>query len=441
MNVLAGAYVLMLMTFVAGVMFRPAVSVTAVLCLFVLKQMGQVSSPWLLQHATFSNYAIGSIVAIAVVRAASRGPLRLGLGGWGGLLTVSLFAYALLSAIWSPAQDRVWGLWGQAGPYIITCILLAPLTVRSLQDVQTVIRSVVAIGGTLAVLLLVFGTWSERGLALGGADTTWTNPLELAFIGGFSTIAAIVMGGNRLQLAGAAFRYSVVIAGTLLIIKSGSRGQLIALAIAALTTIPIRYRVAKPRNLAAAVLAAGVLIIAVDYGLSEFAAGDARWTSESTIEATRGRLDASFALLAAWASTPFSIIFGVGNSGAFDPRIIGFYPHVMPLEVLGEEGLVGFAALTAVLCFAVRACFELIHSEVRSEVIQQQKREVGAFLVASIVFAFVASLKQGNLLSSDYFFMSAMILFRMSALVREEHLAHAPGWPTVGAKSFENLLR
>jgi hypothetical protein len=106
-------YVLLLGALVAGTLFRPAVAVAGVICLFGLKQWGQVAHPFLLEHPLFSNYAIGVLVLVGVAMrfVAGQCPWCDAPRAWWTAL--GLYAYALLSLLWTPRLDLVRPVWEQ----------------------------------------------------------------------------------------------------------------------------------------------------------------------------------------------------------------------------------------------------------------------------------------------------------------------------------------
>ena len=56
-----------------------------------------------------------------------------------------------------------------------------------------------------------------------------------------------------------------------------------------------------------------------------------------------GRLEKSANLLHVWINEPGAILVGLGNSASTWSGLNGSYPHMVPVEILGEEGLIGAA--------------------------------------------------------------------------------------------------
>jgi O-antigen ligase len=148
------------------------------------------------------------------------------------------------------------------------------------------------------------------------------------------------------------------------------------------------------------------------------------------------------ALLRAWSESATSVLFGLGNSAAFDPAIAGFYPHNVPLEILGEEGLLGFALYLVLLAMVVSAaCVGL-----RRAGDDLRQRGLVAAAVASVIFAWLVTLKQGNAIGSVAFFMYAILLCRVGAVPSPASDAPSgtqamqPALPGPAA-AFPNLMR
>ena len=117
------------------------------------------------------------------------------------------------------------------------------------------------------------------------------------------------------------------------------------------------------------------------------------------------RLDLALILLDRWSLSPLTIIFGLGNSASFSPSIIGVYPHVVPLEVLGEEGLIGFFLFALVLFLT----FSQVKIAALPGALTQSQRKVYAANLACFVFSLFLAFKQGSLLGSYAIFLFAAL--------------------------------
>jgi hypothetical protein len=143
------------------------------------------------------------------------------------------------------------------------------------------------------------------------------------------------------------------------------------------------------------------------------------------------------ALLQHAIAHPASLVFGLSNSSSF--FYMGIYPHIAPLEVLAEEGLIG---ATIYLCMVAST----FHSIVRIKASNRDRADSSsryplAVLTALLVFEFVLSLKQGQLLSSTYAIAYAAMLGRMAAWQPDATSPQAVPESITPAQPFPNLMR
>jgi hypothetical protein len=113
-------------------------------------------------------------------------------------------------------------------------------------------------------------------------------------------------------------------------------------------------------------------------------------------------------------------LFGLGNSASFSPDIIGRYPHMVPLEVLGEEGVLGLALFVAIVLLSIRYAMRLSSLKVLS----QDVKRVYAANFGCLVFTLLLSLKQGSLINSSMIFLFAVTGERYYHLVKSQIYAY-----------------
>jgi hypothetical protein len=409
-------YVLLLGSLMAGALVRPALALTGVACVFGLKQWGQASIPWLAQNPTFTNVAIGCTVLAALGVQTMRGecvPCRMRAMNW---LVFALYGYALLSLLWTPRPDLAIGsVWLHNYPYVLTFVVLTPLVVKDLDGLRGALLALAMAGGALLVALLVFGDWGVRGLILpGNLHEQETNPLALAGLAGTVASCALFVRSGRLSRFGWPLRIAIVIVSLFVIVRSGSRGQLIAVLGALLLMLPVAFRITKLRGVAGILIALTIIGLALTYAYTEYMQSNAvRWSESLATRDAAGRWAMALKLLHVWSESGVGILIGLGNSASFDPAILRFYPHNVPLEILGEEGLVGAALYLSILWLAVSR----LRRAWRSARGEPEPLGVLAAIGASFVFMFLISLKEGNMVGSVYFFMYAILLGRLPELI------------------------
>jgi hypothetical protein len=399
----------------------PAVALAGVLCMFGLEQWGQATTPFFAQHQTVTNIILGGLLALALVIQFFRHGFNLFSGYPGvGWLTIVLFLYAFLSAQWAPRADLSFKLWASAWPYVVTLVVLSPLVIANPADMVYANKALLLIGGLLTPLLLFLVKWEGRQIMLGQESG---NPLVVAVMAGMVALVAILADpwkGNKLWLP---IKWILVALCLALIVRSGSRGQLFSVLLVALLCWPLSHGLSSAKQFGVLAFLVAFIGLTTNYALSEFwaqqeayYAGGNRWSEKAMEGAMSGRFHDAIALVQLCYREPGSILFGLGNSAAFDPRILGIYPHFVPLEILAEEGLIGFTLFCAVLVATahhVIRCHRDLHAV-------PEHRPVFAALLALFLFTLFLSLKQGSLLGNLEPFMFAILLGKYRRFLAEK---------------------
>jgi hypothetical protein len=145
-------------------------------------------------------------------------------------------------------------------------------------------------------------------------------------------------------------------------------------------------------------------------------------------------------VVAVWHSSPSTIIFGVGNSGSFSLLPHHFYPHNVALEVLAEEGLLGFLVYCSALVVAYRS-FRRLLARFRGD-----SSAVGdiCFLFAVALFYFLQSMKEGSFVSVAHLtFFPAIVIANLdlAALKRGAERVHGSAMARAGRDGGGNPLK
>lgn len=432
-------YCLILVTLIAGTWFRPAVGVAAVLCLYGLKQWGQSTHPFFIEHGTFTNYAIFAVTVLGLVRTAVRRSCLVCNVPVITRFIVALLAYALFSIVWSPDTVVSFEQWIIQGPYIITIALLAPLLFNDAADVRVALRWSAWVGAAICTLALLFGKWGARGLLLFGDVHEWeTNPLAIASLGGTVFLVSALSLVRPSPLIVRIIAMACIPIGLAVILKSGSRGQLIAGVIGTIVALPITFRMKDVRSLVGLFVVVAIIGGLASWGSRLVEIDTERWQGAERHQAVADRFDSAERLIGAAASGPLTTVFGLGNSSAF--QVVGFYPHIAGLEVIAEEGLVGAALYTIIMILAIRSALQIASRPGLSDA----ERNVLAMVTGLFVFEFILTWKQGSLLSSVYVFLYGITLARLEhplAARPTQQDARAVTPVPAGAPRFQNLLR
>jgi hypothetical protein len=208
-------------------------------------------------------------------------------------------------------------------------------------------------------------------------------------------------------------------------VKSGSRGQTVSIIFCGLCFLPYSRRFKDINSFiglafSVMVFAAITLWLLAKLTTDENTPGVGdRWTWNGFVGSYQeGRLNTGLTLLRAWANSgPLAWFVGLGSSGSFDPKILGFYPHIVFLEVLGELGIVGFIMLWLLPIFTFQNLRE-VWVYVKDD---PEDRGLIASLGGLILFEIMMSFKQGSLLSSHVCFAFVIMLGRITLTMRQQH--------------------
>lgn len=403
-------FVFLLASLAIAAIKRPSIAIVGALSMFAVEQWAQASDPLFLRNNTLVNISFGSLFLWALVIRFVRGQRVLYPVTQVWAVVLLIYLYACISAFWAPEAAGAPDLVLKRLPYILSLLVLIPMLVPRSKDLQTSYSVQVLVGGALVFYLLLYAEWGHRSINIGRVEG---NPLAIAQMAAYTGICALFLK-RKIPGLGMILAGSVIILCTLVILRSGSRGQLIAFILGALLAWPIMYNIKNFKQYIAMGILGVVIAQIVMFGVNEFWGNTDRWSSESMSSAYVGRLNNAFVLLEYWLEDPFAIIFGLGNSASYDPRILGIYPHFVPLEILAEEGLVGFALYLLILFYV----FKDYTLTFRLREMSPEYRIGAAVTVGMLVVSFVLSLKQGSLLINQEFFMLAIVLSKLNELER-----------------------
>ena len=399
----------------------PAVALAGVLCMFGLEQWGQATTGFLAQHHTATNLLIGGFLLLALIVQCARKGVALLAGfppiGW---LTLALFVYAFVSTQWAPRPDISLNLWAKGWPYLVTFLILSPLVVTETEDLRSAYTALLLMGGTISILLLFFAKWEARRIVLldGLGDQGLGNPLTAAAMAGMVALVAIIADPWPQSKVWIPFKWMLVTLCLALIVKSGSRGQLLGILLVSVACWPIGRGLRNIKQfmfLSFVVLFLGMVtsVAVQEFSTQQVYEGRGRWSEEAAHESISGRLNNALLLVRLAYSSPETVLFGLGNSAAYDPRILGIYPHFVPLEVLAEEGLIGFGLYGMIVFCVLRSALRSF----RLVVWEPRERLCLGALIGLYLFTLILSLKQGSLLLNLEPFMLAIILGRYEQIL------------------------
>jgi len=416
--------------------WKPAATLGLLFTMFGIEQVVQSRSSLFLGNPALVNYAAGALVAVALANAVMMGRkvlARIPTVYW---VTAALFAYALVSLLWSADTEHTLPVWRMVWPYIVTVIFLGPLLIIDPEDLRTALYAMLAVGTIALVLMFADPNWQgryielDRGPEIGSISLKYGNPLVVASLGGYVAIVAILLNFKGASRFWQAARWLVVAVALANSIRSGSRGQLLALLIAIMVFLPISRRFVSVRGVVTTFGAIAAFVV-LAYWAHDLYAERYRWEWDTMYHSYyEGRVYPVIEIMTIWInSSPINWIFGLGNSYSYDPNVLGGYPHVVMIEVLCEEGLIGFVLLWSIVILAFRSV-KRIYPYVREH---PEARGLLAAVASLFLFEVVLSFKQGNMLGSQTAFAFAIILGRTELAVRHRMWQ----WQQVAASQAE----
>lgn len=394
---------------------RPAVALGALLSSYGLEQWAESQIPFFANTTSAMNYLVGVIVLFALARTVVRGLHAFRTFPTVGWWLLALYVWSFCTIAWAPMPGQSIAVWQKSFPYLLLWAIVAPLLLSTRSDLRDMIWSLVLVGAVALALLMVDTDWEGRYVFVIGPSATSVrqNPLAVASLGGMVAVAGMLLAvserwSRRVLLLGAAAL------GLAAAVRTGSRGQFFAAVASSAVVLPMTLPRRRSLRWLRVVLALAFLSAAAYWAFSEYATGS-RWEfsqMDLVVRQTRGGM--SMALLRVWAdSSWFHLIAGLGSSSSF--HLIGFYPHVVPIEVLGEEGLIG---ATLYLGLVVAIILTTLRIRRLSAAISASLPTETAVVVGLMVFAGALTFKQGSLLGTLQFPLFVMLLGRMHTVLQ-----------------------
>ena len=385
----------------AGSVRKPSFALGAFLCMFGLEQWGAAKIGFVASNGSFTNYLAATIVIIALGVKVLRGRSFRLVTGPVQLLSVALYAYAIVTLLWTPAYDVAVTEWRGQAPYLLISVLVLPLLVQDVEEAAEGIHATLIAGGILCACLAFFVNWGYRSIeseVSGSGDIQL--PLAIAQLGAFVFVLAVIYMPWRGLYA--VLTLALIAVSVLLVIKTGSRGQLVAMMASAFLFLPLARGWSMSRGYIAAlvlvaVVAGGIWMMPPDLAGILPADQDTRFDTDRAVVDYSERIENARHLFDLYTSSSIlELLFGLGNSASFSPAILGYYPHIVPIEILCELGIVGFSIFLIIVILTIRVVVRFISNaaELRGDT---ASRRVVASLCALAVIEFLLAFKEGSL--------------------------------------------
>lgn len=385
----------------------PGVACGLVLSSYALEQYAQATVPLAGSFSPLCNYLTAGAVVIGVGGHILRKGPRVFRVRAPGLLVLLLLSYCYATVLWSLFPSTSEALLREQIPYLAVFVGLTPIVIQDLRDLEHAMLTLVVAGTLPLIGLLVFGTWAQRGVRLLSGHES--NPLALAQAAGAVLITASLTKivpkyfGRMWPLVACVLFVTVV----LTFLRTASRGQIVA----AVGVTALFSSVRKGYRWVPLFGVAGLAILAASFGFQELEHNANRWDTERFgDDLTQGRTTRAALLLDIWSQSASQRIWlGLGNGTAQDPRVLGHYPHMVPAEVLAEEGLLGL--LIYIVAIVVSLTF---YAQARRSMSADRDGLIYATLSLT-VYELILTFKQGTLLSAA----SLLLLLVLPGALRE----------------------
>jgi hypothetical protein len=379
-------------------LLRPTHAVTLWLFMFPLEQVLQANGVIAPTAGILFNALCASVALACAARNVATG--RASVRQIVNPVSITLAALMLLavaSLAWSAMREHAADQVRWNAPYIGITALLIPLCIPRIEDLAAVRSTTTLSGCILAASILTssqFTFYAARAnLDFGSGERG--NPLAVAEAGGFMVICAIIGGAAGSGRWTMPIRMVSGVLGVGLCFASGSRGQLVAAAIAAFVSIPVAYPIRNARSLASIVVAVVGLTAVMYLGLMFFVTSDnaQRWSVESLTAGSSERLDFVRRYFEVWIKDPSTWLFGLGTMSFGLYVSIAYFVENLTIEILIELGLVGFSIYSILFVLTIRDARRLW----KRRPAERFRRVDIAMLVAMLTYYFIIASKSFNI--------------------------------------------
>lgn len=350
----------------AAALVRPVWAVVLLLMMWPIEQVLETSIDIFAAQSSLFNAYVALVVAAACVVTFLRGKAAMPSyfnAAW--ILAVAFYAWAALSLLWTryPTAGNETASW--LAPYIIVAIIGAPICIRNSSDLGELRWGIMGAGSILATIILLhprFSFYGDRAFVQ-FSSTERGNPLAIATLGASMIVFSVLSrdsGVGRLFLP---LRVAAMVLGISLAVMTGSRGQLLAGIAVGLLLFPtvVSLRGLRPVILTMLALPVVTAILWVSFFSFLSTKNIDRWSLDSLIEGTLGRVALASGALSAYLKTPevFLTGFGTMSFAIVVPEGGVDFCENMFVEALTDLGLIGFGMLATLIYLGLRSAIRL----------------------------------------------------------------------------------
>ncbi|MDB2685864.1 hypothetical protein N9Y42_01525 [Mariniblastus sp.] len=371
--------------------------------LYAMEQFFQASHPFFIANGKFLNFGIVAVAMFGLVAAIARGKIKKLVITRAHTWWILLMILTSISVAWSVDPSESFSKLKAAAPYIFGFAVIGPLCAFDDVQMDRAFRYTIWLG---AVVLpgLIFTGFGARSVVLAYDSVTGRdiegNPLAVGSFAGYVVVAcAFSIYARKVNIFEFAYKGALAILALYVIVRTGSRGQLIGLVLSCMFWLPLTMKMALKKSTLIPLIGAGLLFTVAVLFIGQQTDLAWRWKSERLSNDQTGRLERAQDLIVENFETgPLAWIGGLGSSSSY--QLVGGYPHFVPGEVLGEEGIAGFLLFFGFLGSAGYAGWKTINLP---SLEKATRVNMGALLTL-FSYQFMLCLKQGSLIGSPELF-------------------------------------
>jgi O-antigen ligase len=412
---------------------HPGIAAGLVWSMIAMESVVQAGNSFLLNHSSLMNIVIASLAASTVAYSAIKRRISADNLPKHFYRYTALILWCVMTALWSENFGISVFHLKKNLPYIAAFAILAPMCVYNDVELKKAIQTTIFFGA-LVCIGIALSDIGRRGVVLDvvRGKVIEANPLAAASYGGYVAIACIFsILGTRNNLPNALLKLAIAAIALYVVVKSGSRGQLIALGIVCVCWLPVVSSLLPKRSMILAVIAVAATLIASVFFIQETGV-TGRWDSDRFFTDQSGRFSMAQEVITKNLKTgPIAWLMGLGTSSSFD--ILDTYPHNIYAETFAEEGLIGLILLSVFMIGIFRICLQMLKTRGLSD---ESRCNIG-ILMAIFCFNAILAAKQGSLLgsSSSLFSIGLTIAWVHSSVVARFAYNLYPQNPTFSTPS------
>ncbi len=379
------------------------------LVVFALEQFLQTQSSFFVSNGRLVNYTVLIICGSAFGLAFAKGKLIMPPQSYYFAAVLLLYGFSTFFWLSGNHGNRGYDGWVKNAPYLLGITFFGSALIRSIDQARKALIATLVMATILCLGLLILAQWDSRGVVLASSNVqAVSSVLALASIGSYVAIIAGIINFPK-KPYWLILRWLLVGTGLLLTLKTGSRGQTVAIVATILVFIPINRGQVSGRSIVAGALTLVALVVCI-YLILPYTSTQ-RWDSQHIENAYQGRLWASSEMISTlFNENPIFWITGLGAGESYD--VVGFYIHFTTVEVFCEEGLIGGILFLLILGIPTVKLLKVIVSKEKKFFSDANALKRNTLVVISALFfsEFLLSCKQGTLPFEQNLFLFAITL-------------------------------